>query len=62
MDYKLPGTEHWCVHAEARRMGYMETKTPAWKEDGGTWRREQVLVTPRGLTRLAHYLNMEQAA
>lgn len=61
--YKLPGTDYWCVHAEARRMGYMETKLhTGLKEDGGTWRREQVLVTPRGLTRLAYYLNQEQAA
>lgn len=61
--YKLPGSDHWCVHAEARRMGYMETKLhTGLKEDGGTWRREQVLVTPRGLTRLAYYLNQEQAA
>lgn len=61
--YKLPGSNHWCVHAEARRMGYMETKLhTGLKEDGGTWRREQVLVTPRGLTRLAYYLNQEQAA
>lgn len=61
--YKLPNNGAWFVHAEARRMGYMETKMhTGTKPDGDTWTSTQPLVTPRGLTRLAYYLNQEQAA
>lgn len=61
--YKLPNSGAWFVHAEARRMGYMETKMhTGTKPDGDTWTSTQPLVTPRGLTRLAYYLNQEQAA
>lgn len=61
--YKTANSDSWFVHAEARRCGYMETKLhTGLKPDGGQWTRAQPLVTPRGLARLAYYINKELAA
>lgn len=61
--YKRAGNKSWIAHQDKVKSGYLEVKTAEVPyPDGSTKIREQVLVTPKGLTKLAKDLGKGVAA
>lgn len=60
--YKRPGCAHDCAYQDKIQMGYLEHKTTeVTQPDGTTKIREQVRITPKGLTVLAKRMQGEAA-
>jgi phage antirepressor YoqD-like protein len=52
--YKRAGSKHWVAYQAKIEQGLLRHKTFSYGDSTGeTWTREQVMVTPKGLTHLA---------
>jgi len=52
--YKRAGSKHWVAYQTRIEQGLLRHKTFSYGDSTGeTWTREQVMVTPKGLTHLA---------
>lgn len=52
--YKRPGSRHYAAFSDRLRAGLLELKPhTGYKPDGSMFTSEQVLITPKGLSRLA---------
>ncbi len=61
--YKRHGNKHWLGYSDKEKSGYLEHKVDEVPlVDGGTKIREQVRITPKGLTRLAKIFAKGEAA
>lgn len=59
--YKRPGGSGWIAYQDKIQAGYLEHKiTTVSRSDGSEKVVEQVLVTPKGLTRLAGLVNRQE--
>lgn len=61
--YRRTGGTTWVGYSEKITSGYLEHKiTVIRREDDSEKVTTQVLITPKGLTKLAHHFNTEQDA